>query len=633
MNLLVANRGEIAVRICRTARDLGHHTIAVYSEADADAPHVRAADAAVPIGPSAPKESYLSIAKIIDAAKRMDADAIHPGYGFLSENADFAEACVDAGIVFVGPPADVIRLMGDKAAAKQRMAEAGVPLLEGYNGVDQGDAKLASEAERIGFPLMVKAAAGGGGKGMRLVRDAAGLAEALAAARREAAGAFGSTKLILERALLAPRHVEIQILADMHGKVVALGERDCSVQRRHQKVVEEAPSPALDRTLRDRMSAAAIRAAADIGYVGAGTVEFLVDEDGTFAFLEMNTRLQVEHPVTEMTTGIDLVAWQLRIAAGEHLTIEQRDVHLEGHAIEVRLYAEGPEYMPSIGRIEAWLPPSGAGIRVDAGVEAGVYVSANYDPMLAKIIAHGATREEARRRLIMALERTIVLGIATNRAALIGILRDPRFASGHFSTAFLQDLQPPVETAAPAHLASIGMRLHEERKKIVLRRSPDLAGWSNNASRETPMRLALDDVVHDVRLSETRDGHMVTVDGVTIDALPSPTAFRMDGTRVLASFPSFDVDAVDVSLAPPEPASSAGSGVIHAPFHGRISVNFADVGARVQAGDKLIAIEAMKMEHALIADIAGILVSIANAGAQVAAGEVLARIEADQDNV
>ncbi len=408
-SVLIANRGEIACRIIRAAREEGLSAIAVFSDADAAALHVRLADKAIRIGPSPPGESYLSIGALIDAAKATGAEALHPGYGFLAENADLAEACAAHGLAFVGPRSAAIRAMGDKSAAKARMATAGVPCVPGYHGPDQSPARFAEEAARIGYPVMVKASAGGGGRGMRIVRAPEALEGALRAARAEAENAFGDGRLLIERALLTARHVEVQVFGDEQGAIVHLGERDCSIQRRHQKVIEEAPSPAVSPALREAMGAAAVRAAAAVGYVGAGTVEFLLDRDERFYFLEMNTRIQVEHPVTECVTGVDLVRLQFRVAQGRPLPFAQADLALKGHAIEARLYAEDPaaDFLPSIGTLAAWRPAAGEGVRVDAGVEKGSAVTPFYDSMLAKVIAHGATREEARLRLSRALARTL----------------------------------------------------------------------------------------------------------------------------------------------------------------------------------------------------------------------------------
>ena len=437
--VLVANRGEIACRVLQSARSLGYRTVAVFSEADAGARHVQLADEAVCIGPATAAESYLNVPALLDACRRSGADAVHPGYGFLSENADFAAACAEAGVTFIGPPAEAIRLMGSKRLSKIAMQEAGVPCVPGYQGEDQSDDTLIKEAEAVGLPLMIKASAGGGGRGMRVVTEPQQIAAQLKSARQEAKSSFGNDELILERAVINPRHVEIQVFGDHHGNVIHLGERDCSVQRRHQKVVEEAPSPVVDEDLRRRMGEAAVNAAKACDYVGAGTVEFLLGADGEFYFLEMNTRLQVEHPVTELVTGQDLVAWQLRVASGEPLPLTQEQVRLTGHAMEVRLYAEDPAqgYLPQTGPVLSWRPASGEGVRIDHGLVDGAEVGSHYDPMLAKIIAFGASRDEARRRLIRAVEDTVLMGLDDNRRFLAAILRHPEFAAGDATTAFI----------------------------------------------------------------------------------------------------------------------------------------------------------------------------------------------------
>jgi geranyl-CoA carboxylase alpha subunit len=642
--ILVANRGEIAVRVIRTAAAMGYRTVAVYSDADAATPHVRLADEAVRIGEAAARDSYLNIDRLIAAAKQSGAVAVHPGYGFLSENADFAQACLDAGLVFIGPLPDTIRTMGDKAAAKRLMADAGVPLLPGYQGVEQTDERLCHEARGVGFPLMVKAAAGGGGKGIRMITDTTALPEALHAARREALSAFGSDALILERALLRPRHVEIQILADAYGHVIAVGERDCSVQRRHQKVIEESPCPAINDATRRAMSEAAVTAAKSVGYIGAGTVEFLLDTDGTFAFLEMNTRLQVEHPVTEMVTGLDLVAWQLRIADGEHLTLSQSDVELSGHAIEARLYAEDPGngFLPAAGRIELWQPPTGDGVRVDAGIDTGVAITPNYDPMLAKIIAYGRSRDEARRRLINALAHTTVLGVSTNRTFLSRILRHKTFADGQATTAFLDEVDLGTDPAPSSReLAAAAALLHREREVGAGHRSPGLVGWSNAGALQTQQRLAVADRIIDVQLTQTVDELDITVDGAShlVAITHPPTGVRIDGStmsidycwatpgRVAVRFGQLDLDARDVLFAPPESTRGAGTGTITAPMHGTVTARLVDPGDKVAAGQRLLVLEAMKMEQPMVADVAGIVAEIVAAGTQAAADDVLVRIE------
>jgi geranyl-CoA carboxylase alpha subunit len=468
-SLLIANRGEIVIRVARSARALGLATIAVASDADRNAPHGQACDQVIDIGGERPADSYLRIDKLIAAAQASGAQAVHPGYGFLSENAAFAQAVIDAGLVWIGPKPAAMRAMADKSRARQRMAAAGVPVLPGHDGDDQNPAALRAAALRLGFPLMVKASAGGGGRGMRLVRDEAALDAAIASAAGEAQAAFGDPRLLIERALLRPRHVEIQVFGDTHGQVIHLGERDCSVQRRHQKLIEEAPSPAVSPALRRRMGEVAVTVAREIGYVGAGTVEFLLDEDAAFWFMEMNTRLQVEHPVTEAVVGIDLVEWQLRIAAGEPLPLSQADALARyergGHAIEARLCAEDParDFLPQSGRVHHWQPPRGA--RCDHALAGGCEVSPFYDSMLAKLITHAATREAAVHRLADALDRTACLGVTTNRGLLARVLRHPAFAGSDVSTAFLgQHFADDTARANPAPswlraLAAAGLAL------------------------------------------------------------------------------------------------------------------------------------------------------------------------------
>ncbi|MBT4211592.1 MAG: ATP-grasp domain-containing protein, partial [Porticoccaceae bacterium] len=440
-SILIANRGEIACRVIRTAKKLGYRTVAVYSDADAGAPHVHLADDAVRIGPGPVGESYLVPELILQAAASSGAESIHPGYGFLSENAAFAEAVESAGLVFIGPTREAIDVMGNKAESKRRMIEAGVPCVPGYEGHDQSDDVLLAEGLKIDLPLMVKAAAGGGGRGMRLVHEQADLANAIKLARAEAEGAFGSGELILEKAIIKPRHVEIQVFADTMGNTVHLGERDCSVQRRHQKVVEEAPCPVMTPELREKMGQSAIDAAKSVNYRGAGTVEFLLDDSGFFYFLEMNTRLQVEHPVTELITGLDLVALQIKVAQGEPLGLSQDDINLEGHAIEVRLYTEDPsqDFLPASGPVDLWAPASGVGVRVDGGISTGQAISPFYDPMVAKVIGYGPTREAARLRLIGALKETVLFGTPNNKDFLIQCLEKQPFIDGAATTAFIAE--------------------------------------------------------------------------------------------------------------------------------------------------------------------------------------------------
>ncbi len=631
-SVLIANRGEIACRIIRAAREEGLTAIAVFSDADAKALHVRLADKAIRIGPSSPGHSYLSIGALIDAAKATGAEALHPGYGFLAENADLAEACASAGLAFVGPPSAAIRAMGDKSAAKARMAAAGVPCVPGYHGDDQSLARFAEEAALIGYPIMVKAAAGGGGRGMRIVRAPEALDGALRAARAEAESAFGDGRLLLERALLSARHVEVQVFGDEHGAIVHLGERDCSIQRRHQKVIEEAPSPAVSPALREAMGSAAVKAAASVGYVGAGTVEFLLDRDERFYFLEMNTRIQVEHPVTECVTGVDLVRLQFRVAQGEPLPFAQADVALSGHAIEARLYAEDPaaDFLPSIGTLAAWRPPAGEGVRVDAGVEQGSAVTPFYDSMLAKIIAQGATREEARLRLLRALDRTFVAGVVTNRDFLIETLRRPEFVEGHATTAFVGEA--PFGPAAPSRKAiALAAILFVERG---IPPSPT-AGW-----RAAPLRLAIEGVERRASVRRQRQETLVAIDGddfafesvalgdgearYGIDGVVFRAAYARDGDDLW-----LDVDGVcrrftDRTYAPPRLKEADADGAVRSPVSGVVVSVVAVAGDAVKRGQALATVEAMKMQYAILAPIDGVVAEAhAVAGRQAEARALL----------
>jgi len=653
--LLIANRGEIAVRIARGARALGIASVAVYSDADADAAHVHAADQAVPIGAAAASESYLAIDKLIAAARTTGAQAIHPGYGFLAENAAFARAVTDAGLIFVGPSAEAIDLMGAKRAAKQRMIEAGVPCVPGYEGDDQSDGVLIAEGERIGCPLMVKASAGGGGRGMRLVEDPAELANAIRSARSEAKSAFGSDELILEKAVLGARHVEIQVLADHHGHVIHLGERDCSVQRRHQKVVEEAPSPAVDSALRAKMGAAAVEAAAAIDYRGAGTVEFLLDGSGAFYFMEMNTRLQVEHPVTEMVTGLDLVAWQLRIAAGETLTLAQDDIVFNGHAIEVRLCLEdvANDFMPQTGRIEQWIAPTGQGIRADHCLASGQRISPHYDSMAGKLIAWGATRDIARRRLLAALGETVLFGPTSNRDFLISILSHPAFAGGDFDIGFVgEHMRDQTEPSAPAphHRALAAAILVHDRAAALAASAglaPELIGWRSAYTSDTPLTLICAETRYAMRTITDGPGrYRVKIDDDWIDIALDPAdggrrRYRCDGVarqamarcvgdRIWLAADGRTAVYDDALRQPPASAAGAGNGRISARMDGKIQRVDVAEGDQVAAGDTLLVLEAMKMEFTVVADIDGIVNNLACvAGDQVAARQLLLTIETD----
>ncbi len=618
--ILIANRGEIACRVIRTARAEGYRTVAVYSEADADALHVRQADEALCIGPPPVRDSYLSIEAVLRAAAASGAGAVHPGYGFLSENAEFARAAQASGLVFIGPDPHAIEQMGNKAAAKRLMLAAGVPCVPGYQGADQSDKTLMAQAHEIGVPIMVKAAAGGGGRGMRLVADMAELPAALASARSEAASAFGSDELILERAVVEPRHVEVQVFADRLGHVIHLGERDCSIQRRHQKVFEEAPSPAVDAALRERMGAAAVAATRAVDYVGAGTVEFLLDRDGRFYFLEMNTRLQVEHPVTECITGQDLVAWQLSVARGEPLPLTQDQVRLQGHAIEVRLYAEDPwaGFLPQSGDVALWQPPSGAGIRVDHGLVSGQTVSPFYDPMIAKIIAFGATRDEARRRLLGALRNTRVLGLPTNLGFLEAAAAHDEFAAGAATTGFIDRhfgrelLQRP---AASDRAVAVAAALWFDATAYRGAQS----NWRSNGTPRWPLELTEGERRHATHVTALGKGrYRVELDGGTAHDIAIGTAdgaavplsidgLQCQGTRVFTGATlhlaldghvnAFD----DITHAPPRGSEQAAESSVTAPMNGRVLAVLVQAGDTVTKGQRLAVLEAMKMEHQLVA--------------------------------
>ena len=645
--VLIANRGEIACRVIRSCRARGLRTVAVVSEADRHALHARLADEAYEIGGAPPRESYLNIERLIAAARAIGAQAMHPGYGFLSENADFAEACAAAGLVFIGPPPEAIRLMGNKAAAKRRMREAGVPCIPGYDGSDQSDATLMREAEKVGLPLMIKAAAGGGGRGMRRVDDLAALPAALASARSEALSAFGSGELILEYALTSPRHVEVQVFADAQGNVIHLGERDCSIQRRHQKVIEEAPSPAVSPELRARMGEAAVRAAKAIGYVGAGTIEFLLAE-GDFVFMEMNTRLQVEHPVTELVTGLDLVDLQLRVAAGEPLPLSQADVRLDGHAIEARLYAENPDagFLPQTGTLLRWQPP--ANVRVDAGVDSGTEITSHYDPLLAKIVAHGATRDAARLKLIAALRATTALGVTTNKAFLVGCLEHPEFFAGRAATDFIAAHFAPQADADPRSELLAAAALVFAQTSAARLPQPELAFWRSSGAATMHYTLGLGNRAVPLRLTFVGDKCFeAEANGVTnaLELIDCTTdswriAFANLHLAVRYAFDAegrlhLDVDGVqavvsDLTMQPAQSReSAAGSGRITPPMNGRVVAVLAAAGARVTRGQGLIVLESMKMEHTLAAPCDGVLAELTCAvGEQVAPGKLLARVEA-----
>ncbi|WP_339416577.1 acetyl/propionyl/methylcrotonyl-CoA carboxylase subunit alpha [Pseudomonas sp. RL_105y_Pfl1_103] len=621
--ILIANRGEIACRIQRTAQALGYRTVAVYSDADTQALHVQMADEAVHIGPSPVHQSYLNIETIINAAKRTGADAIHPGYGFLSENPHFARACQHANLTFIGPSVEAIELMGSKRQSKLAMLEAGVPCIAGYQGSAQDDTTLQQQAERIGYPLMIKASAGGGGRGMRLVHHPKDLLNNLHSARSEAKNAFGSDELILEQALIDPRHVEIQLFGDSHGNLIYLGERDCSIQRRHQKVIEEAPCPVMTQALRQAMGEAALKAGRAVNYVGAGTVEFLLDRHGQFYFLEMNTRLQVEHPVTELITGLDLVDWQLQIAAGQTLPLTQADVTLGGHAMEVRLYGEDPAqgFLPQTGEVLRWEPA--VGVRIDHGVVEGQRISPFYDPMLGKIIAHGATREEARRKLLRAVEDTLLLGVATNRQLLADMLKHPDFIAGNFSTGFIaehfNEVLPQSASIDQLALAAALFYTHSADQHAQA-----LAGWRNTASAPCTYRLEINGEIHTVSadpLPLTTDGRYATV---VLNGIRRRVAYHLDGNQLW--LPGLTVTNRSQQVAGRQ--ADASSGTVKAPMDGAIVDVRVCAGDNVTKGQLLLVLEAMKMEHPLTAGIDGVIKGVqVIAGDQVRNRQVLLEIE------
>ena len=659
--ILIANRGEIACRIARTARRLGVRTVAVHSDADADARHVALADEAWAIGPAPPAESYLRGEVAIDAARHVGADAIHPGYGFLSENAAFAAACAEAGVAFVGPSPEAIRALGEKDSAKQLMAQAGIPVVRGYHRDTRDLRVLATQARLLGFPVLVKAVAGGGGRGMRRVDREIDLGEAVAAARREAQAAFGDDRVLLEKLIPRPRHVEVQVFGDSHGNVVHLFERDCTVQRRYQKIIEEAPSPAVTPALRAALGEAAVRAARAVGYAGAGTVEFILDEAGEFHFMEMNARLQVEHPVTEMITGLDLVEWQLRVAAGEPLPLAQDDIAFSGHAVEVRLCAEDPArgFLPAAGRIAHFRPPPDepGALRTDSGVASGDTVSPHYDSLLAKIVACAPDRESALRRLAHALADTEFAGPPTNLAWLAAAVRHPAFVSGAFDTGFVErsdsELRPEPGPAPGVVLALAALFVLLDRRRSAAPSPWALAdGWRLNADsrdmihladgaravpvpvRETAAGIALTLPDGEVDVSgELEDGGALRarIGGLAVRATVVRRARAKGGALLTVMVPGL---AHDLALEDPlaeTGAEDADGGRLTAPMPGRITRVLCDEGARVARGAPLLVLEAMKMEHTIGAPAAGRVTRIKFApGDQVDEGESLIDFTADE---
>lgn len=658
--VLIANRGEIAVRILRSCRRLGYRTVAVYSQADRDALHVRLADESVCIGPAAAQQSYLCIEAILAAARQCGAQAIHPGYGFLSERAEFARAVAQAGLVFIGPDAAAIEAMGDKPAAKQRMLAAGVACVPGYHGEVQDDAGLTAAALQVGLPVMIKAAAGGGGRGMRLVHDAPSLGAALQSARSEAANAFGDGRLLIEKAVVDARHIEVQVFGDRHGSIVQLGERECSVQRRNQKVVEEAPSPAVSEDLRARLGAAAVAAARAVDYVGAGTVEFLLAPDGSFYFLEMNTRLQVEHAVTELVYGVDLVEWQLRIARGEALPLTQAEIlaRRNGWAMEVRLCAEDParDFLPQAGPVLAWRTRQGEGLRVDHALIEGQHIGPYYDSLQAKLVAHGATREAARRKLLQLLDETVLFGVASNSDLLAAILAHAAFVEDTISTHFIsQHFPAPAIGAArrpgSRHRALAALLLHgldAQALQASAGFAASLAGWHSSPGDATALRLGHDGGETRCRLRRESDGsHVVELAGEDTcseslklvqlgqgDAwfeaagVRRHAAFARDCTRLWLALDGLTLCYEDLTYAPAASAEAAGDGRLLAPMDGRIVALNTRAGAAVGKGDVVAVLEAMKMEFSIVAGSDGVVLQLACVlGQQVKARQLLVAIQ------
>lgn len=659
--LLIANRGEIACRVIRTARAMGLRTVAVYSEADRDAMHVALADEAVLLGPARARDSYLNVERLIEAAKKTGAEAVHPGYGFLSENAEFAQACLDAGLVFVGPTAEMMTAMGSKSGSKALMEKAGVPLVPGYHGEAQDDATLAKAAERAGFPVLVKASAGGGGRGMRIVRSADELAPAIVSAKREAKAAFGDDRMLIERYVDNPRHIEVQIIGDSHGNLLSLFERECTLQRRHQKVIEEAPSPTLNATQREAVCAAARKAAGAVNYVGAGTIEFVSDGKDVF-FIEMNTRLQVEHPVTELITGIDLVEWQLRVAFGEALPLKQDEIRLNGHAVEARVYAENPtkNFMPSVGRISTWrLPAETGGLRIDAGYREGDTVSPYYDAMLAKMIAWAPTRDVAIERLNRALEESDVRGIVTNIPFLSALITHPKVRSNAIDTGFIERELAVLTSAAPVPgelelCAAVAAIVNDEWQvaqadahspwqtfgwQPVGRRQRNFAfrvGHGVGHGPEQTITLSYGGGPSTLAIGERELAFTITAkDGgfdLTLDGVKSQVAAVIDGHELYLRTRNgrFDLHWVDPFGG--ESEEHVGEDKIAAPLPGTVVAVLAEEGAILEKGAAILTLEVMKMEQTLRAPYAGVLTSIkCKVGDIVQEGVELAVVERSQE--
>ena len=663
--ILIANRGEIACRVIKTARRMGIRTVAVYSEADAGARHVRLADEAVCIGPAAARESYLVIDKIVAAAKATGAQAIHPGYGFLSENEEFAEACAANGIVFIGPPVSAIRAMGLKSESKKLMEKAGVPLTPGYHGDEQAPDFLREQADKIGYPVLIKASAGGGGKGMRAVYQGAEFAEALASCKREAAASFGDDHVLIEKYLQRPRHIEIQVFGDTHGNCVYLFERDCSVQRRHQKVLEEAPAPGMTPERRAAMGRAAVDAAQAVGYVGAGTVEFIVNQDGSFYFMEMNTRLQVEHPVTEMITGLDLVEWQLKVGAGETLPLSQEQLQIRGHALEARIYAEDADkgFLPATGRLAHLVPPAESlNVRVDTGVEQDDEITPHYDPMIAKLIVWDENRERALARMLQALADYRIVGVTSNVGFLSRLVACPAFARADLDTGLIERerdfLFPAADAAEPPRdawlLAALAELLRDRNygeRHAAASADPHSPwhlrdGWRVNGAGRREILLRHGSSEKRVVAAYRNDGFLLELDGQASSAagalredggLRADLAGRRLNVTVIAAAEKRHVffDGLSFIFAAVDPFHHAGEGAgaeggLTAPMPGKVIALLVSPGARVAKGAPIVVLEAMKMEHTLVAPAAGTVKAFCYAvGEQVADGAELAEFELD----
>jgi 3-methylcrotonyl-CoA carboxylase alpha subunit len=650
--LLIANRGEIACRVIRSARAMGLRTVAVYSEADRDAMHVAMADEAVLLGPARARDSYLNIERVIEAAKKTGAEAVHPGYGFLSENAEFADACLKAGLVFVGPTAEMMTAMGSKSGSKALMEKAGVPLVPGYHGEAQDDATLAKAADKIGFPVLVKASAGGGGRGMRAVNSAGELSAAIVSAKREAKAAFGDDRMLIEKFVQNPRHIEVQIIGDSHGNLLSLWERECTLQRRHQKVIEEAPSPTLDDTQREAVCAAARKAAAAVNYVGAGTIEFVSDGKEVF-FIEMNTRLQVEHPVTELITGVDLVEWQLRVAFGEKLPLKQDEIRLNGHAIEARVYAENPQknFMPSVGRIKTWHTPDAVdGLRIDAGYRSGDAVSPYYDAMLAKVIAWAPTRQAAIERLNRGLEETDVRGIVTNIPFLSALITHPKVRANAIDTGFIErELKKLTETSGSAGdlelCAAVAAIVNEERKSGRQDSPWQTFGWMPVGRRQRAFAFRQGQGAEQKAVLHYGSGPMTLLVGkhelafatspaddgsfdLTIDGMKSRVTAVIEGHELYLRTRNgrFDLHWVDPFGG--ETEEQVGEDKIVAPLPGTVVALLAEEGATLEKGAAILTLEVMKMEQTLRAPYAGVLKKIkCKVGDIVGEGVELAEVE------